>query len=459
MLKEPWKLVSRGNWRIYPVIYLSFTLLFYVIATVIYPLTNRSHGWIYSLDFFAELRDAHLILWGGYQLLYSSGTGLVVPPLGPLSLTPLAFISSAFGLVEPFPYPIPRPTVLLVAIPYLAIYATLFFYAVRRFVLRFANAKNLFIEVCATLVASFALMPWGHVEDVAAVAFAILGYVKLSEGKLRSSSYLFGVAIAFQPFAVLFVIPTLFMLVHKYRDCVTALVRAAMPTFMVYIPLFVTSPSATISTLLHQNNFPAVDHLTVVGLLIEQRNRPIAAGPLRLLLVVFVIAASLILRNLRRDSIHSYGEVFLIVGLISAGRIFVEPVMVPYYVVPTMVYLLLAGVFFKSHVKVRTLAILVASFISFYLTSIRISAVAYSAFVYSEVVIVAAVSSMWYLRFSLRSEVNRQLITPYSFGELSLVEGGGPPRSSRNRFGVATSEEAIDIDGVSSGGLSGGNES
>lgn len=459
MLKGPWTNIRRCNWRLYAIVYVGFTLLFYVVSIVVNPVINKGHGWLYSLDFFAELRDAHLITWGGYQLLYSSGTSLVVPPLGPLTLTPLALISSAFGFVEPFPMPLPRPSVLLISIPYLAIFATFFFFAVRQFVSRFGLGGGRIVEVSSTLIVSFALMPWGHIEDVAAIAFVVLGFVKLSEGKALNASYLFGVAIAFQPFALLFVIPALLILVRGRRDCVISFSRAAIPSIAVYLPLMVTSPLTTINTLLHQNNFPSVDHLTIVGLVIDGGAKSIAAGPPRLALILVVIAVSLLMRYSRRYSIHSYSEVFLVIALLSAGRIFFEPVMVPYYVIPTLVYLMLSGVFFKTHLVVRTAALFVASCIVVYFASLRMGAVAYSIYVYCGSLVVTSVVSIWYISFSSASDILRQAIAPYRYGDGEVFDEIVQTRGDRSRFGVVPNEARIDLDDVAPGGSAGGNES
>lgn len=459
MLKKAWLAVLRGNWKLYCGVYFGFTLLFYFVSMVINPLVTRGHGWLYSADFFAEMRDAHLIAWGGYQLLYTSGTSLVAPPLGPLSLTPLAILSSLFGFVEPYPLPFPRPQVLFIAIPYLAIFATFFFLAVRRFTSRFGIRKCLLLDVSVTVVASFVLMPWGHTEDVAAMAFALLGFVALSKNKFRSAAYLFGVAVAFQPFAVLFVVPSLLILVYDGRESLVALIRTAIPAFAVYIPLLLTSPIATVETMLHQNNFPSIDHLTVVGLVIKGPSRSIAAGPPRLLLVLVVLGVSIYIRYARRDSIRSYGEVFLIVALLSAGRVFFEPVMVPYYLVPTLVYLMLAGVFFGAYFKARTLALFVASSIEIYVASLRLDPLAYSAFVYLGVLVVSAISSIWYLRASLEAEVLRRSIEPYRFGGVDDFDDFSNRPSRRSRFRVVPDEVKIDLDDVAPGGIVGGLDS
>ncbi len=459
VLKRAWLAVLRGNWKLYSGVYLGFTILFYFVSMVINPLVTRGHGWLYSADFFAELRDAHLITWGGYQLLYASGTSLVAPPLGPLSLTPLAMISSLFGFVEPFPIPFPRPQVLFITIPYLAIFATFFFFAVRRFTSRFGIRKSLLLEIGVTVVASFVLMPWGHTEDVAAMAFALLGFVALSKNNYRSASYLFGVAVAFQPFAVLFVVPSLLILVYNGRESLVALIRTATPAFVVYIPLLLTSPVSTVETMLHQDNFPSVDHLTVVGLVIKGPSRFIAAGPPRLLLVLVVLGVSIYIRYARRDSIRSYGEVFLIVALLSAGRVFFEPVMVPYYLVPTLVYLMLAGVFFGDHFKVRTIALLVASSIEIFLASLRLGPVAYSVFVYLGVLAISAISSTWYLRATLKAEVLRQSIEPYRYGGRDDFDDFSNRPSRRSRFRVVPNEARIDLDDVAPGGIVGGLDS
>ncbi len=456
MLKRSLVAVRQSNWKLYLAVYTGFTLLFFFVSMVVNPLFVKHHMWMYSMDFFAEMRDAHLITWGGYQLLYSSGTGLVVPPLGPLSLTPLAALSSMLGLVEPFPYPLVNPSVMFIAIPYFALFATLFFYAARRFTARFGTTKSLMLELIATTVASFTLMPWGHIEDVAAMAFVLLGFVSLSKANYRSSSYLFGVAIAFQPFALLFVVPSILILVRSGRESVIALLRAAIPTFVVYFPLLITSPTSTLHTLMHQNNYPSVDHLTVVGLSIEGRSKVIAAGPPRLLLVLLTVGISLCIRYARRPSIRSYGEVFLIVSLISAARIFFEPVMVPYYIVPTLAYLILSGIFFDSQLKIRSLAMLFASAIILYLASTKMSALSYSACLYVGTLLVSSSTSLWFIRYSLESEVLRRAIEPYHFGADRDLEDEVSHYERRSRFGVVKDEAAINLDAVPPRGIGGG---
>ena len=78
-------------------------------AQVFFPL----HGWLYAADFFALMRDAHTILWGGFGILYAPGIGQTAHPFGALSLVPLAEFSSLMHYVEPYPYPLLRPVIWL----------------------------------------------------------------------------------------------------------------------------------------------------------------------------------------------------------------------------------------------------------------------------------------------------------------------------------------------------------
>lgn len=300
----------------------------------------HKQDWIYPGDFFATLRDSHMVLWGGYGILYSAGSALVAPPLGALSLTPLAFIIDKLGLIEPFPYLLARPSAWPISLFYMGLFMSFWAYCGLLFADRFVQEvrQRYLVVIASSIGAWFVLFPWGHPEDLVSLALCLIAFLRMEENKLTQASYLAGIAIGFQPLAVLFLAPLWIIRIRSIKTFVRTSLRVAFVPVLIMVPILLADPKVAITTLVHQPNFPKINHVTVLGLAALSSKASIPAGPLRITMVGIAILIGLFVRNREEFTIESWKRTFFACTAALSLRVFLEPVMVPYYVVPFAVF-------------------------------------------------------------------------------------------------------------------------
>ena len=315
---------------------LGFLLGSFAISLELYRLVPTVHGWVYSGDLFATLRDSHMILWGGYGILYSSGNGLIAPPLGALSLAPLAELGSILGLVEPYPQPFPEPTIWLYALGYMGIFSFAWTFSAKRLLRSVAPGarRAKFVVACSSVVAAYMMFPWGHPEDIAAVSLCFFAFSAFHRKSFHVGAYLAGFAVGFQPLALLFLEPMFFIFLPTVKRLAAAAVRAAVVPIALLAPAFIAAPSQSINAWLHQPNFPKVDHLTIWGYAFGQGGKILDAGQLRIAMLLAIVLASIAFRAVHRRRPLRSQQILLICALGLSMRAFLEPVIVAYYLAP-----------------------------------------------------------------------------------------------------------------------------
>ena len=323
-----------------------YLLLAYSVVLGAEPILHGRNLWVYSGDFFATLRGAHMILWGGYGLLYSSSNGLIAPPLGALSLVPFAEFSALGNFVEPYPYAFANPTIWLYAVAYMGFFVFAWSYSAMR-MLRLiipGERRNRIVVVASTLIAGFILIPWGHPEDLAAVALCLWAFQKVAMGAYRPAGYYAGAALAFQPLAILFLIPLFIIGIRRLTEFVPASVRAALVPLVMMLPAFLAAPSASVDSWFSQPNFPKIDHLTLLGLVAVSKATGVPAGLYRLGMLGIVATGALLMRHRLGKKTLSPRQLLVVCGLGLSVRALFEPVIVPYYLTPFLMLAVLVGV-------------------------------------------------------------------------------------------------------------------
>ena len=314
----------------------AFLVVAYALSLGLSAVVPSAHGWVYSGDLFATLRDAHMILWGGYGILYSSGNGLIAPPLGALSLVPLAELSSLLGLVEPYPQPFADPIIWLYALGYMGIFAFVWALAAKRLlgVIAPGMSHSKVVVASSLAVAGYVLFPWGHPEDLAAVALCFFAFNAFSRQSFAVGAYLAGFAVGFQPLALLFLIPMFLICLPGFKPLGAAVARAALVPAVLLAPAFVASPTQSLQAVLHQPNFPTVDHLTIWGVVLGSHGKVFAAGEMRLAMVLAVLVASIVARRVHARRAFRPQQIVILCALGLSLRAFFEPVIVAYYLAP-----------------------------------------------------------------------------------------------------------------------------
>lgn len=300
------------------------------------------HGWIYATDFFALMRDAHIILWGGFGVLYAPGVGQTAHPLGALSLVPLAEFSSLMHFVEPFPYPLGRPVIWLWSLGYMSIYMFVYalsvLFAFRR--LGLPKRRRPWVAAASAVLAGFSLFPWGHPEDVAAMALALFAFADLLDGRNTRAAYFAGAATAFQPQMLLFLIPLVLMQLKGVARLASFTARAAVIPLAVALPAMAGDFSGSLSGILTeaQTGRLRFNRPTLWDSLLQFNHGTISASWFRIAMLLIVFLLGLTLRWVWRARIIDARTVLVICTLGLSLRAFLEPTEVAYYMSPYLAF-------------------------------------------------------------------------------------------------------------------------
>ena len=192
---------------------------------------------------------------------------------------------------------------------------------------------------------------WGHVDDSLAIAFLLWGVADLFDGRTHRAGWLLGAGLACQPLIVL-ALPVA-LTIPRSRQAVGVLVRMAIPPIAVLLPSFIGDFSDTYRQVVLQ---PALTkYLTPwyaiaphVALKYESalRHAPDVSGGLgrTLALLGSLVLAGwvLTLRHRRRRELSASGLVWLM-GVALSFRIVTEAALLPYYLAPVLMVLLIAS--------------------------------------------------------------------------------------------------------------------
>ncbi len=300
------------------------------------------HGWLFAEDFFALMRDAHTILWGGFGIFYSPGVGQTPHPLGALSLVPLAEFSSLMHYVEPYPYPLPRPVIWLWGLGYMSVYLFVYVLSVlgvyRR--LDLPASRRRWVAATSTVLGAFCLFPWGHPEDIAAMALSLFAFSDLHDGKTTRAAYLAGAAAAFQPLTLLFLIPLALIQVDGFRRIAAFTTRAAVIPLAVALPAMAGNFSGSLSAVLSEPQTARLrfNRPTLWDSLLNFHHDSISTGWFRVAMLLIALVLGIWLRAAWRNKKINARTVFVICTAGLSLRAFLEPTQVGYYLAPYLAF-------------------------------------------------------------------------------------------------------------------------
>jgi hypothetical protein len=298
---------------------------------------HHSWYWITPGDIWSTVRGAHFIGWGGLSFVYVRQSALITLPGYNLILAPVAMLDSAFGLSETAPglLSIPRPTGWLLVGPFtlacsgMAIFAA---YALARRLGVNWNVRRLLAATVAIAVWP-AIAIWGHPEDVVAIGLAMFALVRVLDGKYTSAAWLLGAAMAMQLYVVMLV--PVFLGIVGIRKGLIFCVRAAIIPAFFLVAVLVPDFHHAWRTLTEQPNFPTINHATPwVAIAPRIAKNVVAAGPARIGGFVFAAIAGVLAYRRRHDALW----IVWLCMLVMAVRCAFETVIVPYYVMPAVVF-------------------------------------------------------------------------------------------------------------------------
>jgi hypothetical protein len=238
-----------------------------VIAGMAYSLfwnivVHHLNVWNTPPDLWNTFRDAHYIIWDGEGQVYNANTSFVTFPGIAVLLSPLAEIQRVFHLSESFPVYLLRPSAWFVLGPVDMLCGGVLLFPLD------AIARRLSISykrrALATVLEAVLIFPavqyWGHPEDTLALVFGFYALLASYDRRWLRSAAFFALAIVFQPL-ILLIMPIALAYVPVKRWPVFAGV-AALPSVLLLIPPLIQEWTPTTYAILKQPNFPTIDHPT-----------------------------------------------------------------------------------------------------------------------------------------------------------------------------------------------------
>jgi hypothetical protein len=335
-------LAAHARRRAWPLV----AMVVFVAASMAYslwwePVVHHGTNWVIPGDIWSTFRAAHWVGWGDLGDIYGSDTQLVTFPGIAVLLAPVAMMSGSMGLTESIvPILLSRPTSWLLLGPAVlalgscclvafdAVAEDLGVAAWRRMVLSWMEAALIFQVVTI----------WGHPEDLVALALALYALLASARGRFAMSGRLWGAAIVTQPLVILMLPVALARTPRgqRLRTCV----YGAIPTVILLAAPVLSEWHATTKVLVHQANFPHLDHATPWLALAPHLTRDsVGAGPGRMIAVVAAIGLGV--AAYRRPP--SFAGLVWMCALALSLRCVFESVMVPFYLGPPLALIVLAS--------------------------------------------------------------------------------------------------------------------
>ena len=323
----------------------------YVLAGMAYsfwwpPLVrHRTFYWLIPHDIWLTVRDSHWIAWGGLSSVYSAGTSLITLPGYSIVLLPVVLLSSGLNLSEgspPLHVLIGHQTAWLIVGPFMlaSVGPALFALNALAVELHLSQGRRRIL----TLAAAAAMWPtiaiWGHPEDVLAFAFVVYALLAAYRGRTTRAAWLFGIAAALQLWVVM-LLPIALGLAGVRRT-IPFLLRAAVIPGFFFFAVVIPDPTTSLRILVDQPLYPGVNHPTPWELVAPHlADHHVAGGLGHLIALAAAILAGIWVakRQPRLDRVLWLSAVVLVL------RCEFEAVMIPYFVMPAAVLLLLLAAY------------------------------------------------------------------------------------------------------------------
>jgi hypothetical protein len=291
-------------------------------------------------DLWGMSASSWFLAHGQFGHIYASPGVLTSPPALEFVLAPILLFAQMVGLAAHFPGSSPLglwlllgPVALLIASP--ALFAV---DAVARS-WHLNDRTRLVLALGSALGVANVAGVWGHPEDCVAVAmvlWAALAMERRPDGGGRRAAWLLGLGIAFQPLAILGVVPVLARL--DWRSFAKVSWRLALPSLLVLIPPLIAEPRLTRFVLVNQPIYPKAVSFTplthfapVIGAGTD------GGGPTRL--VALLLGAALAVAVCRRR--HDLTTVLTMTAIAFSLRVLFETELVWYYLWPVAAICLL----------------------------------------------------------------------------------------------------------------------
>ncbi len=346
---------GRGPWlvrRLFPLIAMAGLIAIGMTTTTWGPYLVGRHAWGLPDDLWGTLVAAHRLLHLDVGGLYTQPTGLITLPGAAVILVPLVAVIEAAGLsLQVQGAHNPDPAAWLLAGPYEIVLSAVVLFAADAIAehLGVARWKRALLAVAGAVALWNVSVRWGHPEDAVAVGLLLFGILALARASARRAAWLIGAAVVVQPL-VLLALPIVLAVVPP-RRLAGFLARAAAPSVVLLGAAAATNWNVTVKAVTSQPNWPAIDHPTPwIFLAPRMSDGAVAAGTARVLAIVVACGCAVVLWRRWRAARHAgewnrgtLAEVLWWAAAALALRSVFEPVMVAYYLWPTLAIALITA--------------------------------------------------------------------------------------------------------------------
>jgi hypothetical protein len=294
----------------------------------------RHHGvWSTPPDLWGISRSALAVAHGNFAGVYFPNVALTGPPGLEFVLVPVVALGEGLGLHPLIPGSGASPHLWLLLGPAALLIGSTVLFALdavaRRWALSVGRRMVLALVVGAGI--TDVVVAYGHPEDCAAVALMVWAALARDDGPegIGRAGWLFGLAIALQPMAVLGIVPVFATI--PPRRVPPLLLRLALPSVIVLAPVLATSASHAIFVLVHQPSYPiSASSTPFSGLTRPINSYEVTAGPMRLVSTTLSAAVAYLVCRRRSD----LPTVLTMTAVAFALRVLLETELVGYYFWP-----------------------------------------------------------------------------------------------------------------------------
>lgn len=316
------------------------------------PHLAGTSAWQLPDDLWGTLLSSNRLLHLNVGGIYAPPTGLVALPGAAVILVPIVAVIDAAGLGLGAPGTgNPHPAAWIAAGPYeiaLSVTALIAADAVGER-LAVSRWKRAVLAASGGVALWNVSVRWGHPEDAVALALFLCGVLALADSNFGRSAWLVGVALAVQPLVVL-ALPVLLVVCDPSR-VFGYLSRAAAPGAVLLGAALCANWSATSSAVANEPNWPSIDHPTPwTSLVPRMAHGAVAAGPARAVTLLIACGCALVFERRRLSAAFlphatpvALADLLWWVALALALRCVFEPVMVAYYIWPSLAVALVAA--------------------------------------------------------------------------------------------------------------------
>ena len=202
--------------------------------------------------------------------------------------------------------------------------------------------------VCAVLLWWISIY-WGHPDDAIAVGLLLWGASSIFRGSSRRGYWYIGFGLCCQPLIAL-AIPIL-LAITAWRKWGGAIARMLLPSIIVLLPPFIGSPGATFRQIVLQ---PAMTPFKTPWLSLAPHvpktvfsaygSYEVSGGSVRAVSVLAALGLGIWTAiSVRRHGPYERAYVVWLMGVALSFRVLVEPVLLPYYVVPVLAILMISA--------------------------------------------------------------------------------------------------------------------